>query len=287
MRRIDAAQVPTSQQQVRHTTTRRELATLTERQPVCRRGDPAMRRNRLRHADLTLPVKRIFERAFVGDVEDVARPCPTRLEVQARLHLPRHLSSHRVVLVARAVRRVADIRQIRKWTRLVHVRTRIRQRGIVVIPVNSLARIRAEVAQSETRVPLLTLDRKVVLHAIRHLKVGADSARNADGGRTGCSSVGINARQRQHGAVQWVRVRLLGQSEGTAAVDEAERHYIVVNAVARAEDRALIPRAIGEADPRPEVVAVTLNQRLVRISGRGGADERQIALRIEVAHLAE
>src|SRR5215467_14342821 len=97
--------------------------------------------------------------------------------------------------MARAVHTQIDSRIIRKEPGLVDVQLSIRNRLIDVDRVVTLPCIGADVGNTESRVPVLMLDRKVVLHRIRDLQFFADSLWNSDGRRSGDSGSRKNSRK--------------------------------------------------------------------------------------------
>lgn len=94
------------------------------------------------------------------------------MEVQPAREATLGFDRQPVILMSGAVGEVADAGILRERPRFVDEGPVIRNGRIVVLVVVAFPLVRPDIGGAETGAPTLMLDRHVVLHAVRHQKIG-------------------------------------------------------------------------------------------------------------------
>src|SRR5581483_12226593 len=141
--------------------------------------------------------------------------------------------------VAGSIGDVPDVRIFRERSGFCDVRPAVRHGRVVVVLPRTLAHRRSDIGDAETGVPLLALEREVVLEAVWSLEVRILSGWKADIARSSRSGGGEHTRKNDLRIVDRVGVGRLVENERHISKAKAvnKRDYVIEHAPAGPEDR--------------------------------------------------
>src|SRR5262249_15183733 len=168
---------------------------------------------------LAKPIVSVFRGLEEETIEvfDILRPCPRSLIRNPFRKTALCLDRHRMILMTGAVQAKIDRRIVREESRLAHVQPVIRGLLIDMHRVISLTRISPGIGNTESGIPLLTLDREVVLHRIWNSQIFTSRLRKSDRQRTSGSRCWENTRKNDGRIVRQVRKARLVDHEWRSA----------------------------------------------------------------------